>query len=182
MLDLLTKSDNTATTAVSDVPAVKKAKEAFEKAQKAFAAIQQQVVELDRLCAPVLSSSSTLANPPSRLEVLHAQSSLPGVRLKLFESELALEAAKATLEQATKTASQLLTEARVEARRAMIVQLFTVLREAQQIAQDIEAYDQETTALGGRSPLAPVGELLSDQYRQSFVQGTEAVLKREGWL
>jgi hypothetical protein len=183
MLELLSKSTrDAANTAVSDVPAVQETQAAFDTAHAAYEQTRQRVAELDLLCAPVVSSSSNHANPPNRLKVQHAQAALPGVRLQLFEAEIALEQARAIHQLAAAKAKHALQQARIEPRRKMIAELFDVLHRAQQLANDIQGFDDRTVELGGTPPLAPVGELLHGSYRPSFVQFTQERLKQEGWL
>lgn len=162
-------------TSVHDDPEVMQAHAAFTAAREQYEPIAARVRELDRLCAPDTEH-------PDRLAQVRAQAALPAARLELWEREAALEQARMAHLQAVAAATRVLEEARREPRKQMIRQLLDVLHDAQKIANDIQAFDDQTMALGGKPPLAPIGELLSGPYQQSFVQASEWVLRREGWL
>lgn len=173
---------DTVNTAVSDVPEVKKTKAELDEAYQAHENINQRINDLGRLCTPVFDTSSNHTTPPSRLQVAHAQATLPGLRLQLIEREIAVEETELNHQRAVTHATRTLEEARIEPRKVMIAELFELLCQAQQLAKDIEAFDTQTMVLGGKPPLAPVAELVSDQYRPSFVQFCEERLKNEDWL
>lgn len=182
MLELLAKSTtDKANVAVSEIPKVRNAKAAFDTAYTACDKIRKQVAELHLLLTPEYSTSSS-GSPPNRLQVARAEAVLPGLRLQLAESELALETALSTYEHARVQAVLALMESRVEARREMIAELFETLNEAKQLAQQIESHDLETVRLGGTQLFAPVPELLSDMYRPDLVSCAEDRLRQEKWL
>lgn len=167
--------------AVQDQPDVQATHQAFDEARQSYEAIRLKVAELDRLCAPVVDSSDRTP-PPDRLMVLQAQAKLPALRLELWEREAALDTARKAHLHAVAEAVKQLEAARSEPRRALVRRLFDALDEAKVLAEQVEAFDLETRALGGTPPSHPFSELIDEPYRPGMVSFRRAMFMREGAL
>ena len=114
--------------------------------------------------------------------MFRASAALPQARLTYLEAEACLKVSERGFQNVFTIETRNVTKERVEARCPLIKELFALLDIAVAMAVQIQAYDDETRRLGGVPPPPPVGELLSDRYRQNFVDANRFVLKKEGWL
>jgi len=184
MLDLLKRKPdrNDAVTAVHERPGVLEAKRILDEDRVARDEAKGHLDQIELLLAPVTDSSSVMKAYVDEATILRASGALPQARLIYFETEARLKDSERGFQNVFAIETRNVTKERVEARCPLVKELFALLDVAVAMAEQIQAYDDETRRLGGVPPPPPVAELLSDTYRQNFVEGNRCILKKEGWL
>lgn len=184
MLDLLkTNSELDDTTmAVNQRPSVLEARRALDDARVPYDKAKAHLDMIEKTLAPSTSSSTSLAEPADEIGMIRARAVLPQAQQAYWEAEAVLKGEERKFQRAVEAERRNVTEERADPRRPLVKELFALLDVAVAMAEQIQAYDDETRRLGGISPHPPITELLSDSYRQNFVEGNRFVLKKEGWL
>lgn len=184
MLDILKQklASSGEVVAVCERPAVLEAKRKCDEHRVKRDEAKQHLTQLQLLLAPATDSSSVVKGHVDEVTILRASAQLPQVRLAYIEAEAQLKASEQEFQRIVQVEARSVTEERVNGRRVQVQELFALLDVAVAMTEQIQVYDDETRRLGGVPPLPPVGELLSDTYRQNFVEANRSVLKKEGWL
>ncbi|MCS6306000.1 MAG: hypothetical protein H8K07_20395 [Nitrospira sp.] len=184
MLDLLKQKAGLSgeTVPVSERPAVLEATGMRDADRATRDEAKRYLDQIELVLAPVTDSASVVKSHVDEATILRASAALPQARLSYLGAEAQLKDSERELQRVVQTETRNVTAERGAARRSLIKELFGPLDIAVAMAEEIQAYDDETRRLGGVPPPHAVPELLSDTYRQNFVEANRSVLMKEGWL
>ena len=168
--------------ALHERPRVREATRTLDEARAKYEEAKAHLGKIEHVLAPGTQSATSPREQADEIVIIRARTALPQAQLAYWEAEAVLKEAQREFQRAVEAETRVLTNERVDARRSLIKELFALLDVAVAMAEQIQSYDDETRRLGGVAPLPPVPELLSDPYRQNFVESTRSVLKKEGWL
>jgi hypothetical protein len=171
-----------AITAIADRPLVMEAKKAFDDARAQYDEAKTHLDMLERALAPVMDSAASSTGSADEIVTIRAQAALPQARQAYWEAQARLKVVERAFQTVVEAETKALTLERAKIRRGLVQRLFARLDEAKSVAEEIEAYDRETTTLGAKAQAHPFGELLDETYRTGYVTFRRQLLQKEGAL
>lgn len=169
-------------TAVMDRPQVVEAKTGLDAERERFKKAKDYLDKIENTLAPSLTTATSPVECADEIAMIRARAALPQAQQMYWEAEVTLKAAERSFQQAVEAGAKSVTLARQEPRRVLVRELFDRLDEAKTVAEEVAAYDEETTRLGGKAPAHPFSELLGDSCKPSMVDFRREYFLRDGTL